>query len=650
VKNRVKYLWVMLAVLALAGGLRFANLSHAAVRSDEISFLFRARQNPSLIELWKNPPWLNQIPLADSVPVLWVRLTRQAVDEGVLRQPFALLGWLTVAFCCGWMIRRRGLGAGLLLGVWLAVLPYHVYHSREAYYYALVMLFSSGMALRGADFCVRLKEYGSLKTREYVEWTIWALMACLSHMSAWALAGVVVLFLALSGWRGMDVSERKRHALAMGGVVLVLGGGMIRWLWRAVYLANLVAEGSLEYTGSVFNWVGLRVIPVFMGGANGVGVGLLLMLGAAICVLLWIHRSSSAQRDPLYTTMTGIAICGILGSYVYIFAAGGGELAKLTFFAVNLPVFLAWVVMTLDKAFSYAGEGRRLMLDLCVTVLVITLLIIPAWKVTQLDGKPTAYRSLRTWLDSELVPGDVVLIDRWLEPWNEMALYAPSNVTVTFTVPDDSYDDYVRFQWRKVTKEVIQNNGAQAFIRIARNQEKRIGLWTWPERWFHHRAAVTNEAGLWLRDTGFAPMEEFYSASNRVVTEIFYDTHEDIVERARRDGKSFVWFYGEGWRLFKPWRQGDFSDYRILEREGELTVYNLQAEPVQMQGTVMAAASAGSPVIQIGQGAPLTFASGHLAGKPFKLVLQPGPNSIPWKQLNQAGVLLVRELQMDVAK
>ena len=68
--NRMKWLGAMAAVLALAGAVRFHDLSHAAVRSDEIAFLFRTMQNQSLVELWKNPPWFNQIPLADSVPVV----------------------------------------------------------------------------------------------------------------------------------------------------------------------------------------------------------------------------------------------------------------------------------------------------------------------------------------------------------------------------------------------------------------------------------------------------------------------------------------------------------------------------------------------------------------------------------------------------
>jgi len=650
--NRSRWAFVvLLTVLVLAAVTRFGALGHPATRSDELNMMHYAMGSVSLTELWTKPPWLNQIPLADSIPVLWTQIQPwRVVGEGMVREPFAFLGWLTVAFCAVWMTRRRGIGAGILLGMWMAVLPFHVYHSREAYYYVLVMLFSSGMALRGADFMVRLKASGSLKAREYAEWTAWTLMACLSHMSAWVVAVVLGLMLTLSGWTRLKAVERKRHALAMGFVTLVLGAGMIRWVWRAFQEMQRTASTSTGHIGSAFDWVGLRVLPFFSGGANAVGIGILAAVLLAVVAVFWWSRGKPGREDPLYGAVMRVAIFGLLGSYAYIFAVGGGEKAKLTYFAANLPAFLAWGAMTLDKAFARAGKTRRLALDLGAAVLILGLLILPTWKVIQLDGKATPYRPIRAWLDTHLAPGDVVMVDRWLEPWNEMAFYAPSNVTMTFTVPDDPYENYVNYKWRKVTKELFQRNGAQAFIRIARTQEKRMGLWRWPETWFHHRAVVTNEAGLWLRDTGFAPMEEFYSETNRVLTEIFYDTHEDIANRARSEGRAVVWFFGEGWRLFKPWQQGDFSDYHILGDNAVLTVYNLRPEPIRVRGNVVAAASGGNPVIQIGSGAPLTFLAGQMGVKPFDLDLQPGPNTVFWKKLNQAGVLLVRDLRMDLVE
>ena len=222
-------------VLALAAGLRFADLSRSAVRSDEINFLNYVERNQSLVDLWKTPPWFNQIPLADSVPIVWARLTRQGASEAVVRQPFALLGWLTVAFGALWATRRRGLGAGLLLGAWLAILPFHVYHSREAYYYVLVMTCSAGMAWRGADFAAKLRGGGRILAREYAEWTAWTLLACMGHMSAWVVAGVAWLVLAISGLVGQPAAGRKRHGLAMGLVTAALALGMVRWVLRALY-------------------------------------------------------------------------------------------------------------------------------------------------------------------------------------------------------------------------------------------------------------------------------------------------------------------------------------------------------------------------------------------------------------------------------
>ena len=645
-----KFAGAMAAVLVLAGAARFSALGHSATRSDEINLVKYAMGATTVTELWTNPPWLNQIPLADSIPVLWAQAQPwRKADEKLTREPFALMGWLTVAFCSAWAMRRRGVGAGLLLGVWMAVLPYHVYHSREAYYYVPAMLFSAGMILRGADFAARLKSGGALKFRDYAEWTAWTLLACLSHMSAWVVAATTGVLLALAGWTGRKAPGRKRHALAMGVVALALALGMSRWVFRAFLEMQRVAANPMGHIGSDFAWVAPRVLPFFSGGGNLVGLGILAAVLAAAGAVLWRTRGRPGREDPLYGAIMASAVCALLGSYAYIFAVGG-EKAKLAYFAVNFPAFLTWAALTLDKAFARAGEGKRLALDAGAAAVIAGLLVVPAWQVVRLDGKATAYRQIQAWLDANLSPGDVVIVDRWLEPWNEMGFYAPSNVTVTFTVPDEPYESYVGGNWRKTTKELFERNGAQAFIRIARNHEKRMGLWTWPETWFARRATVANAAGLWLRDTGFAPMEEFYSETNRVTTEIFYDTHDDIAARAKSAGREVVWFFGAGWKLFKPWQQGDFADYRVLEGEAALTVHNLRGEPLKIRGEVVAAAMGGNPVVKIGDNPPLTFPAGQLARKTFELDLPPGVTRLPWKNIGASGALAVRELRLDRAE
>jgi len=643
-------IWTGLAlVLVLAGAVRFHDLTRSAVRSDEINFLNYVAMDQSLTALWKSPPWFNQIPLADSVPILWARLTGQAAGEAVIRQPFALLGWLTVAFCTAWMMRRRGPGAGLLLGVWMALLPYHVYHSREAYYYVLVMAFASGMTLRGADFMVRLRAGEELKARQYAEWAAWTLLACLSHMSVWVVAAVAWLLLGTAGWRGLADAARRRHAVAMGLVTAALGAGMIRWVLRALHEMRRAAADPSAHIGSAFDWVGPRVLPFFAGGANGAGLAMLAAVAAAFAWLLWRRRSRLFREDPLHGALAALAFFGLAGSYAYIFAAGGGDKAKLTYFAANLPVFLAWASLTLHRAFGEAGERRGLALDAAAAAVLAAVLAVPAWQVVRLGGKSTDYRAVRAWLDGQLSPGDAAIVDRWYEPWNEMRIYAPSNVFVTFTVPDEPYENYVGHDWRGVTRRVIEGNGAQAFIRLTRNHEQRMGLWTWPETWFRHRAVVTNTAGAWLRDTGFAPMEEFYTERNRVETEIFYDTHEDIAEKARRSGREAIGFFGRGWRLYKPWQQGDFADYRVLEDEAEMEVWNLGPAPARIRAEVTAAAMGGAQSVQAGGGPLRTFPAGQLTTQTFDLDLPPGAQVTSWRRRGPAGAVLVREIRFRSA-
>ncbi len=634
------------AVVVLAGWVRFADLGYTPTRADELNMLNYAGGATTLAKLWTDPPWLNQIPLVDSIPVVWARLQPwRTVDEAFTREPFALLGLLTVAFCTGWMLRRRGLGAGLLLGLWLAMLPYHVYHSREAYYYVVTMFFAAGMLLRGADFMTQLRGGTELKARQYGEWAVWTLLACLAHMSAWAVAGITWALLFVTGWRGLWSSARRRHSIAMAWVAGGLAVGMSRWIFRAFLEMQRTAASPMGHIGADFGLVGPRVLPFFAGGANWVGGALLVVLLVALLWNMWRARKTGAAADPLYAAISWLAWLGLAASYAYVFGVGGGGKAKLVYFAVNLPSFICWAAMTLERAATAWGGHRQTLTLAALGLLIAAALAAPVWHIMHLAGKPTPYRLIRDWLDTNMSPGDVVLVDRWLEPWNEIARYMPRDVTVGFTVPDEPYEQYVALNWRKRTQTLIEQNGAQGFLRLARTHADRIGVWTWPEKWFAHRVVLTNATGVWLRDTGFAPMEEFYTETSRVEPELFYSTHEELAEHAKANGQTACLFFGDGWRLFKPWQQGDFTDYRILEDAATLEVHNVSGRTASFRGEMTAAGNGSSVTLRIGESNPLVFPAGQLAKQTFTVDLPPGVHQLACKKL-AGGALVVRELRM----
>lgn len=637
-------------ILVLAGGawVRFADLGRTATRADEINFLKFAASAESVLEIWKHPPWQNQMPLADSIAISWARMQPgRTVDERLVREPFALLGIATVLLCVAWTWCKIGPGAAWLAAIWLGLSPFLVYHSREAYYYAPAMFFATGLILATIAMMERLQRKSMPSGKDWFLWVLWALVACLCHMSIWILVAVMGLMLLAGGARFLRGESRfhfMKWALASDMVLLLL---MSRWIWQSIaYIAKISNDPVMSHIGTPFGWMAPRILPVFLGGANGVG---LLLLLATLAAAGWGIRSNrhkmSVGTTPAMAWLTWSVGLGFGATLVYVGFTGGGA-GKWAYFSGVAPITLVWAATSWEQFWRQRGRGYAWGMVAC-GVAVAGLLILPAWKVVQLDGKTTAYRLLCTWLDDNLKPGDAAIVDRWFEPWNEMALYAPSNAFVNFTVPDEPYEQYVGLNWRGRTQAVFEQNGAQAFIRLTRNHEKRMGLWTWPEKWFSHWAVVTNSAGVWLRDTGFAPVEDFYFDRNRLEVEIFYDTHADIAARAKGKGQSAVWFFGEGWRLFKPWQQGDFNDYRVLEDDGQMELHNLLGKACRFRLTLMAAAVGGKQTVRIGDQSPLIFSDGQLASANLEINLPPGESTLKWSNLSPGGALLVRDFRLD---
>ncbi len=629
--------WLALvAICAAAVALRFCDLGRAAVRTDEINFLLQVARGQTLADLWANPPWLNQIPFADSIAIVWQWFRHAPPDEHSLRVPFTLLGCSTLVGSAVWLARRRGVSAGLLLATWMGLLPFHVYQSREAYYYVVAMAFAAGMTLYAVDLLVRLRAGESLPARAYAAWTAWAALTCLTHMSTWVVAVICWLLVLGGGVVGIPPPRRGKHVVAMTWSAVVLGAFMIRWVYRAVAELQRVSQG-VGHIGGDFEWVAPRVIPFFTAGANPIGVTLSVIL-VGTGAYLWVlnRRKPESQRDDLYTTLTLVTAVGFVAVYAYVGAVGGG-VAKVTYFCPLLPVFMAWSAFTLD---SLAGRlPGRWPAALRTTLLCLALagLAQPAWMVTRLEGKPVPYKRIRDWLDEHLDPGSVVIVDRWFEPWNEMAVYAPRKVFVTYTVPDEPYDTYVRLGWRNVTRQAIEQGAAQGFIRMTRNHERLDGLWTWPESYLSRRGVISNDVALWLHERGYV-FDDRYDTSNfsRVVTEIFYDLRSDVVARMRARGDLFAVFFDQSLRHEKTAPLGvcrfqtpQFMDWRVLDGSGSFDVYNLTDAARRGRVRIRAISPVGPKVVVAASGERFEFAGAQLQEWVMgPLAFEPGARSL----------------------
>ncbi|MFM9058828.1 MAG: hypothetical protein ACKOSQ_06885 [Planctomycetaceae bacterium] len=604
--------WLVLAVVLLAAAtLRFIDLDRSAMRADEINYLFELFQGPgrlTLFERWSTPPGLDQQPFPHSIAIVWHWFRPGPPGEQSVREPYALIGLLTVVGVMVWLFRRRGLAAAVLVGVWMGLLPYHVAQSREAYYYVVVMAFSAGMTLQTVDLFSRLRARKPIPTRAYVTWATWTLMACLCHICAWVVAALCWGLLLWAGLASLPAPRRRPHVKAMAGSAALITLVMIRFVLRAIEHVRRSAEtGGL--IGGDFTWVAPRVIPFFTAGANlpGIAASLLLLIAGVWFVARTIRRTN-ARRDPLYEALTIVVGAGFIAVYAYVGLLGGGK-AKVTYFSAMLPVFLVWAAYTCDIVAASLAGGWPIVMRVALPCLIAGVLAKPAWMVTRLEGKPTPYKQIRDWLDANLDPGSVVLIDRWFEPWNEMRLYAPKKAFVTFPVPDEPYELYRQLQWRDVAQRMIEQGKAQAFIRLVRNHEGRDGLWTWPETHLAHRGVIVNDVAVWLRDHGYVADEPYYDRNQKcIVTEIFYDLRDDAVKRRQAAGERFAVFFDETMPYEKTGPLGifrvqtqQFMDWRVLGQSGFVDVYNLQDTAQRARLRVRAVSPAG-PKLVVGAG------------------------------------------------
>ena len=121
------------AVVALAGVLRFEGLGRDSLWFDEAVSLDYARWPVSHPQHWNNG-----MALFHSILHVWIRVAGES--EAALRFPSALFGVAAVALLIGLVRRTNGWTAALAAGLMLAVAWRHVYYGQEARSYSLFIM------------------------------------------------------------------------------------------------------------------------------------------------------------------------------------------------------------------------------------------------------------------------------------------------------------------------------------------------------------------------------------------------------------------------------------------------------------------------------------------------------------------------------
>ncbi len=666
-KYRQRVEWGILWAVLIGGAvLRLWDPGFKAFRADEIMFPEMCR---STISAWRVFfDWIGvagrtgQLPLSVALTKGLVDISGLPVDEFSTRLVNLFLGIATLPFA--YLIGREmgGRRFGILVAALMAISPFHLQLCREAYFYSALVL---GSAIE--TWCVLWAFNRRDRQARFPAWFhvtngVGFLVLTYSHYSGWLLAAVCALLLgAITVWRW------RKHGVARDLVVTfaiygVVGVSLLVFDWGVPYLwYNLTHPETKEQSKRMMgeNTLSLgTIIQTLAGGTlfGGVGARLyasLAVLGAGF--LAFGLRSRARCRTGIVSALV------LLGFAAYWITFKTQE----AYFAARHVSFLLPGVLALGAAGLWAFVDVLALapwrlrwtagVTLALEIAALGALAVPAWLAIRITGSPTPYKEIRAFCNESLPPGTVVLVDRWLEPWNELKVYNATNVFFAFTIPSEPVDVFLKYNWRQTAMDFFAKYPDAAYLEISKYgwTDARIGPWDWPRQHFKRHVQFRNEAGLRLDTLGllYRTTEPTYKPG--LVVDLFHNTRDDVISMARADGRSVLALYGHGWGYTKLWQQiqGDFRDWRVLEREAVLDVYNLTAAPTNASVRISAVALNGTKRMQAAPAAEHAFTQGQMETWRIEgLRLEPGLNRVVLRDASRAAqrsVLLVADIAVN---
>lgn len=581
---------LLIVVIGAAVFFRLYHLGVPAFRADTMIFMDFARQAISpgdFFSQWTTNLGMNktgQFPFAVAWMKLFLSVTDVPLTPFMIRLSSALWGILAVLaiYGCGRVL--AGNAFALFLAALFAVNPFHIGISREAYFYPPLVC---GSAFLLWAIFLQIK---ADRDRDLLPLAFYTLLASgfflttYSQPSSWTFAFMAVLvilwFQIKIGWQSRRI---PRSLLWIALILAVIGIPLLFADWALPQMISISTAEHKAYVGRVMGisrepilFLLARTLFSFCWGMTQLRVLftiVVLLSGVAVMVRLWRR---SAIMPVFLVLLAGGIVLYVSARYLLVAAVSPRYLLAF------LPLYIIWLALGLWFASDALSAGRinsRVATAVSVGIMLVALAlnVWPAWLATQLTGKPTPFKEVARWCDTQLPPHTLVLVERWFDPWNELRVHNSTNIFFTFTVPSEPEDVFKKFNWPATAKAFFEKFPDAAYLEYHNSARARMGVVT---NWhFARQVAFTNVAGIKLAQMGLAHREDFYDPhTNRLITTIFYNTREDVIRHARGQGQAALVLYGPEWGYVKLWQQlQDFRDWRILEKEAFLDLYNLTA-------------------------------------------------------------------------
>ncbi|MFH1477943.1 MAG: hypothetical protein ABIH24_10720 [Verrucomicrobiota bacterium] len=641
----VRKKWMGLAlvmIMALAAGLRLYHLGVPSFRADTMHFFDFCHRPLGAWAIFTQ--WMelmggtsSQMPFSVAITKCFIDVLHLTPTAFMIRLPNAVFGILMVGSM--YLLGRQMAGRvfGLVLALWLAVNPFHIQMSREAYFYSAMLL---GVTLQ-AWACLwvyrRRNQHAAFPFHFHLLTQTGFLLMTYSHVSGW---WVGVLFTPFLGWilgrRAWRAPRARPDFWWWLAVTVLIGLPLVFVAWGLPYFLNdaLSSEskenvkhifGELQTPLVSFLWLLLKSAA---WGATPLRASFLVVTGGLTITGLMLNRVRYRRAWILTIFLLG----GFLIYYLSVIATAATYGQRHV--AYELPLYLSllaygvWHVSAIPFVRrTIKSPAWRRVPAYALAGTAVALSLQPAWFCTQLTGKPTPFKEVARWCDTHLPPRNLVLVERWFDPWNELRVHNSTNIYFTFTVPAEPQDVFERYNWPATAKEFFNHFPDAAYLEYSNSERNRMGVVS--NVFFARQVAFTNKAGIKLAKIGVAYRDDFYDpTTNRLITTVFYNTRADVIRHAREQGKTTLVFYDSSWGYVKLWQQfKDFRDWRILEDKAALDVYNLTPQTNTVTLRIRGMAANGGKRVRCGMLGQADFQNLQLAEWRIERVpLKPGLN------------------------
>lgn len=605
---RTTILIPLLLLVLLGGFFRFHDLGRAAYRADTMLLQRLAQKEVppgKLLREWFEVSGLaGQMPMPAVIAQSFYAAADWPQGAGSVRFPYALMGLLAVpvAFLGG----RRFLGNrfAVFFATLVALSSFHVAFSRQAYFYSPLLLGHFLLFWAVAATVPVLWDRGKPGWREGLLLAGGLFFSGYSQLTGLFLCvSSALLFAVLLLVRQLRKPGFWRNGLFMGGIYLVVLLPLLFVSWGLLPIlqqigkvkdsaASVVALSDATLLGTF-----ATALCRFSWGTTWPGI-LVMLLVLASALAAAVLRRERMMVVAAWFVLLPLLLFGVARVLV-------NALFETRYLVGGFPFFLAILAYGLTAVPEWCRRGRvpdrtARLLGWVLPILVLAPLAYPAWLQTRLTGRPVPYHAINAATD-QLPQGSPVLVDRWFEPWNELAAHPTTNVVYTFTVPSEPIETFKEVNWRETAVAFFRDQPDGAYLEIWKTywDQPEIGPWDEPSRQFAQHTRIVNKAGVGLRKLGLAARSDYYMPyTNGVAVDLYFNTREDRLDRMRAEGRTLAAGFGPGWVYIKPyWMRGDFRGFRMLDQRASLEFTNLSDQPQQVMVALRAVAAGGAKTV-----------------------------------------------------